>query len=199
MLAKHKHLLYWIYSICTLGVLIFSPAHADSRSVFQGNFLIASEQMQGTAFDSAVIYVTKDGEHGTYGLIVNRPTGIALKEIFPENIHPHASDDIYFGGPQHAQFIFTLAQTEPQENLHNVAGDIFIGAGNEILDKLMRDKSHPKVRAFAGFASWAPGQLEEQLKSGDWVVAPGNPHQLFDTKPDEMWKMLYKHWGGSWL
>lgn len=31
-----------------------------------------------------------------------------------------------------------------------------------------------------GFAEWGPGQLDDEVDLGDWIVAPGDPKILFD-------------------
>ncbi|MBT0671188.1 YqgE/AlgH family protein [Novosphingobium profundi] len=43
-----------------------------------------------------------------------------------------------------------------------------------------------------GYAGWAPGQLEEEMRHHGWYAAQGRPQVLFDTPPAERWKAAWK-------
>jgi putative transcriptional regulator len=38
-----------------------------------------------------------------------------------------------------------------------------------------------------GFAGWAPGQLDAELGSGAWGVAPADERLVFDEEPHAKW------------
>jgi len=42
-----------------------------------------------------------------------------------------------------------------------------------------------------GLASWAPGQLEYEIKLGGWYVMPFDEAAIFDRPPAAMWQELY--------
>jgi putative transcriptional regulator len=42
-----------------------------------------------------------------------------------------------------------------------------------------------------GYAGWAPGQLEGELKRRDWSLAPGEPKLIFDEDRDKVWDSAY--------
>jgi len=35
--------------------------------------------------------------------------------------------------------------------------------------------------------SWAPGQLEQEINEGSWILAPVDPKMVLDTPPDDLW------------
>ena len=58
----------------------------------------------------------------------------------------------------------------------------------------------PAIRFFAGYAGWAPGQLEDELRRGDWVVIKALPNLVFSEEPGKSWEQaLYKKGGVHWL
>jgi putative transcriptional regulator len=39
-----------------------------------------------------------------------------------------------------------------------------------------------------GYAGWAPGQLEAELKGGSWFVIPGDKALIFGKDADKKWQ-----------
>jgi putative transcriptional regulator len=46
-----------------------------------------------------------------------------------------------------------------------------------------------------GYSGWGPGQLEKELKQGDWLLLPANQKLIFNTPDEIMWKTAYKNLG----
>lgn len=198
----------------TLGVIILAaflslfshrakaeenPNQAAS-TVKKGVFLLSSEKIRDTNFSQSVIYVTEHGEGGTFGVIVNKPTYIPVNDAMPENQQVAEPDaKIFFGGPTHAQHLFVLTKAHEGERLHAVTENVYFGAGDQIVIKLNSDEHKTETRTFLGFSSWTPGQLEEEVKAGQWIVVPGDEKALFEKDAKTMWKKLIKRWSGQWL
>ena len=55
-----------------------------------------------------------------------------------------------------------------------------------------------KIRLFAGYAGWSPGQLEEEMKREAWLTHPASLDLVFDSDPDKLWKrILARRAGGT--
>jgi putative AlgH/UPF0301 family transcriptional regulator len=52
------------------------------------------------------------------------------------------------------------------------------------------DESAPRVRLYAGYAVWAPGQLEDEIAAGSWRVMRAQPEHVFDETPENLWQRL---------
>ncbi|MDH5229977.1 MAG: YqgE/AlgH family protein [Gammaproteobacteria bacterium] len=172
----------------------------QDQTLNKGKFLVATKALNETSYARTVIYITEHDDNGTYGLIVNKPTEIFMNEILPapkkESV---GSEHLYFGGPMHMKFLFVLAQTKKSEGLHPIQGDIYFGAGQEVVSELSGQIKNIKVRTYAGFSSWGPGQLQQEIDDGGWVVAPGDAKGLFDENTESLWQTLFDRWGGSWI
>ncbi len=49
-----------------------------------------------------------------------------------------------------------------------------------------------RFRVYAGYAGWAPGQLDQELSRGDWHLLQANAETLFDKAPQEVWPELIR-------
>jgi len=53
-----------------------------------------------------------------------------------------------------------------------------------------------KVRMFAGYAGWSPGQLETEMKRKSWLTFPASLELVFETPPEQLWQKILKSKGG---
>jgi putative transcriptional regulator len=53
-----------------------------------------------------------------------------------------------------------------------------------------------KVKLFAGYAGWSPGQLENEMKRNSWLTHPASLELIFDTPPEKLWQMVLRSKGG---
>ena len=64
---------------------------------------------------------------------------------------------------------------------------------------LERDGAEAELHAYAGYAGWAPGQLEAEIARGDWIVTPADAESVFDAPPGEVWRDLMRRNAGRWV
>ena len=53
------------------------------------------------------------------------------------------------------------------------------------------------LRVFAGYAGWSPGQLEEELEEGSWLVLPARASDVFGEEPERLWSDVLRRQGGA--
>ena len=53
-----------------------------------------------------------------------------------------------------------------------------------------------KIRLFAGYAGWSPGQLENEMKRKAWLTFPASLELVFETPPEQLWQKILKSKGG---
>jgi putative transcriptional regulator len=89
-------------------------ASLQGRELAIGRLLIATPQVGGF-FAESVIVLVDHGEHGSLGLIVNRPLGRSLAELLPDlpAAKGHA-EPAFFGGPvAPGQMLLLLRSSRP--------------------------------------------------------------------------------------
>ncbi len=54
-----------------------------------------------------------------------------------------------------------------------------------------------KIKMFAGYAGWSPGQLEDEMKRKAWLTHPASLELVFDTAFDQLWQTILRAKAGS--
>jgi putative transcriptional regulator len=153
---------------------------------FAGSFLIARPVLKDPSFKETVVLLIQHTAEGAFGLVVNRPA--KKKELpFP----------IFKGGPCPSQGLFMLhghadwAAASDVADKVEVASGIYLGDAASV-ERVQETPHNPKLRyrMFNGYAGWGPGQLESELATGAWAVAPASGQALFETPIAEMWISL---------
>ena len=179
--------------LCTLLVSgSVTPSIGDERQVL-GFFLVASEAMKDPRFKETVILVTPHHRGEVVGVVVNKPTEIAVSTLFPQNeLKDEHSRQLYFGGPLSGQSLLFLIRSkkQPQASLR-IFDDVFLSADSKVLEQVLH---HPKpfagLRIFSGYAGWKPGQLEAEVEKGYWQLREADTEILFNTEPGLIWRKL---------
>lgn len=155
--------------------------------------LVASRQITHPSFHEAVVLVTRHGRGGPIGVIVNRPLEIPLKSVFPA-LAERGADSLYQGGPvEPQQLSFLFRGGDAPAGTLVVAEQTYIARDPSLLsDLLLGLRPHTGLRVIAGYAGWAPGQLENEIARGDWHLLPVDSAALFDRPVTTMWADLYR-------
>jgi len=160
-------------------------------TTFKGQFLIAMPYMGGGGFAKTVTYVCEHDDEGAMGLVINRPTGIALDEIFSQldievSCEGKALMPIYAGGPVQTDRGFILHQnTNLWESTVTVVDDIALTTSKDILASIAKNEGPEDCLVALGCAGWGPGQLEQEMSNNYWLTAPATKEVLFHVPHDK--------------
>jgi putative transcriptional regulator len=152
-------------------------------------FLVSRKDMPDPNFRDTVLLVTRiEGE--TVGLVLNRPTRLPAAGLFPDlkkNVRP--AERVYVGGPVAREFVtFLFKAPAAPEDASEVADGIYLGSNPTLLQAILEgDVNVDALRIFAGYAGWAPGQLEGEVSRGDWHVLRTDASAIFEKNPEKVW------------
>jgi len=180
----------------------YSYAESPRLEPKKGRFLVATENLSNSSFKETVIFVTHFSSRGATGIAINRPAGIPIKEAFPSIKELEKIEDtIFLGGPVKTDGIFVLMKTtRPHAGMREVVDNIYFTVGiNAVIHGMPKSVEGEATRAYAGYAGWAPGQLQAEIERGDWMIVDTDPSIIFDENPDVIWKQLTKIWSGNWI
>lgn len=182
---------------CAWLALVVFGAHAQetAQEPANGIFLVAQPTLTEPTFRRTVILITQRPDGGSLGVIINRPTKIALSEAFPK--HPHIAalaQPLHFGGPVQPQaLLFLVRSATPPPAAIAVLRDVYLTPDADWVDSaLATQKIVSATRAYAGYAGWAPRQLRSEMERQGWYMLPADAASVFDSKPDELWIELAK-------
>ncbi|MDB4655405.1 YqgE/AlgH family protein [Flavobacteriales bacterium] len=164
-----------------------------------GKLLISEPFMQDPYFKRSVILLTEHNENGSFGLIINKPIPMYLNEAI-ENA-PVFDSQLSLGGPVQKEtlhYLHRLGNIVP--NSTEVMDGVFWGGDFDTIKELIEaGKIQPgDIRLFVGYAGWAEGQLDSEMKSKSWIVAKAEKKLLFTEKPENLWNSILENMGGSY-
>jgi len=166
------------------------PTSADDTKPLTTILLVARAELPDSNFKDSVVLVMNNIGPAPAGVIINRPTRIAVSRLFPDLERLAQLDDkLYFGGPVETALVSFLFRADtPPEHATQVLDGVHFSTNGELLRKLLgRDKPMDGLRIFIGHSGWAPGQLEAEIARGDWTLAPAETGTIFDRKSEHPW------------
>ena len=169
--------------------LLPAGAAADQQPA-KGKFLVATDLIQGEVFAKTVILLLHYDENGAMGIVVNRPTDLAPKDVVADgDAFADYSGTLYWGGPVRMNSLRALLRTDAPPK----AAEAIVGSVHHVgIDDGLRDTSADPatLRFFIGYAGWSPGQLDREIALGSWHVVPASDEHVFAEEPRALWKRL---------
>jgi putative transcriptional regulator len=187
---------------------VLAPTFAAGRSQAplptqpaKGRFLVAHRSVNDPRFAETVILLIAYSDEGAMGIIINRPTDVRLALALPEMKELRdRRDRLFVGGPvsPSAMLLLIRSATAP-EGAQPVFGDVHVSGKLETLRKVLgKNGKNDRLRAYAGYAGWGPGQLEHEIARGDWAVGPADAATIFDTPSEGIWQKLIDRFSVQW-
>jgi len=173
--------------------------HSGGPISLGGRFLISEINLTDPNFYRSVILMISHDESGAFGLVLNRRSRFTLGELLEETEgSPAAALPVFVGGPVQQEALFVLHTdasrfSEGDDSKSPLPGVVFEPMARATLDYLAKEwatrpeDDRPKVRIYAGYSGWGPGQVEGELKAEAWVVIEGSQEMVFHPDPSKGW------------
>jgi putative transcriptional regulator len=162
----------------------------------KGQLLLDSGQLRGSFFQRTVVLICQHDAEGAFGLVLNRATGSNVGEMIvadlPESLK---ACPLYLGGPvQPSALSYLLSDAFVPDA--NVISNLSLGHSiDSLVDIVESLSSTRKLKMFAGYAGWSPGQLEDEMKRKAWLTHPASIELVFDTAFDQLWQTILRRKG----
>ena len=175
--------------LLVIASLLATAAFAETP-LAKGKMLVATETIQGDVFSKTVIILLHYDRTGAMGLVVNRPTEVAIEEVLPaDDALLEKAEILYWGGPVRMNSLRGMIKTQsPPSDAEKVVGAVFLVSLNEDAPSDLDDSTD--LRVFLGYAGWAPGQLDRELATGSWIVVDATEDRVFPAEPEKLWDGL---------
>lgn len=161
-----------------------------------GQLLVASPTIGDPSFARTVVLVVDHDRDGALGIVLNRPTETTVGAVVPDIAAMFGPDDVvHDGGPVQPDSLLTVAEfRDPADAALLVLGRVGMVRGDD--DPRCPDVE--RARAYAGYAGWAPDQLDDELGAADWLVVPAQPDDLFRPDSGDLWHRALERMGGAY-
>ena len=167
----------------------------DLEASLTGRLLIAMPALVSSPFAQSVIFLCAHStEDGAMGLVVNRRLGQPgfdelLEQLGVEPVPPRRRITLCAGGPVENSRGFVLHSADwTGDGSLAVDDGIVLTASLDVL-KVIADGAGPRHALLAlGHATWAPGQLEQEIQQNAWLSAPSSDGIVFGADHDSKWR-----------
>jgi putative transcriptional regulator len=168
----------------------------DDAQYLKGQLLLDGGNLRGSWFHRTVVLICSHDAEGAFGLVLNKASehkiGQALVADLPDTLKDM---QLYVGGPvqQNAMSFLHTDLFLPDANvLPNLNLDHSL---DNLVDLAESFSATQKVRVFAGYAGWSPGQLEDEMQRDAWLTHPASIDLVFNTDPARLWPTILKDKG----
>src|SRR5579862_1958214 len=162
----------------------------------RSELLVASRDLPDPFFKKSVVLMLpfKEGPL-LVGLIINKPSKIKVRDLFPDSPELQKLDTMaYFGGPVDADVGVRSAifrSKTPPSKATLVFGDVYVSFDPDAIVALAQNPQQAAtLRIFVGRAQWDPEQFEGEVAAGAWHNLRGGADSIFTTVPDMLWQRL---------
>lgn len=176
-----------------------------TRTPRVGSLLVASPELVDPNFDSTVILLLEVGEDGALGVVLNRPSVVAVDEVLAVWADRVDEPEVLFqGGPVGTDGALAVGvQNSAHDNdmlgFRPVGTDAMPGLGLVDLDIPLElvECDLVGLRIFAGYAGWSLDQLEAEIAEGSWYVVPALLSDVFSADHTTLWSEVMRRQPGQ--
>lgn len=164
----------------------------------RGQLLIASPTLIDPNFHRTVILVTEHADAGAMGVVLNRPSPALVGDAVPELTElAGEAASVFVGGPVQTEALIVLADFRDRGAAATiVVADVGLVSADVETGALVA--ATRRVRVFAGYSGWGPGQLEAEIEEEAWILEPPVPAELFADDPEGLWSAVLERKGGRY-
>lgn len=165
-----------------------------------GMLLLATPDLLDPNFADTVVLMLDVDESGALGVVLNRPSAVAVADVLGTWGGAATQPDVLFqGGPvgKDSALAVALLRDAGEEPLgfkavYGALGLIDLDTPVELLADQLAG-----LRIFAGYAGWGPGQLDGEIEEGSWYVADGRAADAFLADTASLWRDVMRRQPGE--
>ncbi len=163
----------------------------------KGQLLVAGPGLLDPNFWRTVVLVGEHSEEGALGVVLNRASETSVLDAVPE-LAELAEDmgAVHVGGPVQPSAIVVVADFAEPEHAATLVLDSVGFLPSEVDPDALGELR--RARVFVGYAGWGPGQLDDELEEGSWIVEPALPEDVFTDEPAALWSEVLRRKGGPY-
>ncbi len=169
---------------------------SDKPKYLKGQLLLDSGQLSGSCFQRTVVLICQHDAEGAFGLVLNHASPNKVGEMVVADLPDTLKEfPLYVGGPVQPTALSFLHSDTFIPNA-TVMPNLSLGHSlDELVDLGESFSDTRKIKMFAGYAGWSPGQLEDEMKREAWLTHPASLELVFEGDPVGLWKQILGRMG----
>lgn len=154
-----------------------------------GQLLIAEPLLSDDHFTRSVILLCEHSSEGSVGFVLNQKSDYKLHDLLTDFITNGPT--VYKGGPVQKDTLHMIHKAPHILGAGmQIAKDVYWGGSFDEIKQIASSgvDIENDLRLFLGYSGWAPGQLEDEIKEGTWLLANATEDIIFGTSHKDIWK-----------
>lgn len=157
--------------------------------------LVAMPNLQDPYFQKSVILLCEYTSESAFGVIINRPSSVMVKDIFVDEVPLNHSESIpvLVGGPVQPEFLWSIHSTDFKgSSTTPISRKMALSPLQDLLGALANTDPPQKFHFGCGYAGWGPGQLDSELREGAWWLTPLHESLVLELPYESRWEAALK-------
>jgi putative transcriptional regulator len=156
----------------------------DDTLELRGKLLVASSALLDGHFNRSVIFIVDHDDRGSLGLVLNHP-------LPSDNYRRHP---LFRGGPVDPDHRSILHSSPALTTGTEITDGIYFESSDDLLIELATLQQ--PFRRYAGYAGWATGQLEYEIRTNSWFLLEASVETVFHDAGIDLWRKCLIEKGG---
>jgi putative transcriptional regulator len=155
--------------------------------------IIAMPQLADPNFHRTVVLLIEKNDEGAFGVVINRVGDNKVSELCSGLSVEWGGEDAalaLYGGPVGSHQGFLLhgeVADDVSVSSREISPGIRIASDMDTFRALCQ-RPPTDFRVLLGYAGWAPGQLDSEMRGGAWLTTEVTTDLVFHTPLDAMWE-----------
>ena len=174
-----------------------------------GQVLVAMPSLADERFAKSVIYLCAHSPEGAMGIVINKPAShVVFRKLLVqlqiiddgESIRLPAGAEgieVLQGGPvdKARGFVLHSADFFIKDTTLSIDERMCLTATVDVLRAIAKGEGPHRAALALGYAGWAPGQLETEIRENSWLSSPATPDLIFDTPAEARYDVVMRGLG----
>ncbi len=154
--------------------------------------------LQDPYFSKTVILLCNYDQDGAFGLVMNQPSTLQVKEVLTDAFkdHPAFEVPLLVGGPVQPESFWAVHTNDFEgESTSRLSPGLNLSAAPDVLKALIEDHGPSQYHLGCGYAGWGAKQLDHEIEDESWWLGPLEQDLLLSLDYPARWETLLQRWG----
>lgn len=166
--------------------------------------LVSAPPLGDPNFERSVVLLAAHGPDGAFGWIINGRQLMTVAELLARTEVSSLAVDtpgvVRLGGPVSPEQVWLIYRSDQRlpdiEGQFEVCDGVMASASRRVLEAVAAGFPS-SVLGLAGYAGWAPSQLENEIRAGAWLPTDVEASLVFEVPSEQLWHRAYERVGAS--